>query len=93
MRPDPHVVDDPPCAQVVDLLTDYLDDALEPPDRARLEAHLAECHGCETVLAQLRVTIALTGRLAADDLERLDVTSRHDLLEVFRRWVAERPGR
>lgn len=84
---------DPPCAQVVDLLTDYLDGALAARDTVRLEAHLAECPGCATVLDQLRATIALTGVLRTADVEQLDPVSRGELLEVFRRWAAGRPAR
>jgi anti-sigma factor RsiW len=84
--------DGPPCAAVVELISDYLDDVLPPDDRARLDAHLAECEGCATVLDQFATTIRLTGRLAVQDVDRLDDTTRHDLLRAFRSWVAEQPG-
>ena len=32
-----------PCVRVVELITEYLDDALPDADRARLEAHLDDC--------------------------------------------------
>ncbi len=87
---DLRLIDDPPCNQVVDLITDYLDGALAAGDRVRLEEHLAECDGCATVLDQLRATITLTGRLRTDDVEQLDAGPREGLLEVFRRWAADR---
>jgi anti-sigma factor RsiW len=33
------------CQQVVEMVTDYLEDALAPADRKRLERHLAGCPG------------------------------------------------
>ena len=35
------------CRQLVELVTDYLDGALRPADRARVEAHLALCDDCD----------------------------------------------
>lgn len=84
--------DDLPCVVVVDLITDYLDDALSPHERARLEEHLAECDDCVTVLDQFRTTITVTGRLASDDVDRLDEPTRAQLIGVFQQWAAGRPG-
>ena len=46
------------CQELVELVTDYLDGALPPPDRARFEAHIAGCDGCRAYLEQIGVTIA-----------------------------------
>ena len=51
-----------PCQELVEVITDYLDDALSPADRARFDAHLAGCDPCQEYLAQFRRTIALVGR-------------------------------
>jgi anti-sigma factor ChrR (cupin superfamily) len=40
--------------QWTDLLSDYLEGALTPPETTRLEAHLAECGRCRETLATLR---------------------------------------
>ena len=64
-------------------MTDYLDDALSPADRARFEAHIADCDGCTGYLEQIRVTIALTGTLVPD---QLDPAAEAELLEAFRHW-------
>jgi anti-sigma factor RsiW len=56
------------CRELVELITDYLDDALPDRERRRLEAHLADCDGCRAYLAQLEQTIALTGRVEAEPL-------------------------
>jgi len=87
----PDEPDDLPCHQVVGLITDYLDDALPAVDRARLDEHLSDCDGCAVVLDQFRTTIALTGHLEPDDVDRLDDPTRSDLLGAFRRWAADRP--
>ena len=45
------------CREVVEVLGDYLEGAMAPGDRARLECHLADCEGCAAYLEQLRVTV------------------------------------
>jgi anti-sigma factor RsiW len=42
----------------VELVADYLDDALSPDLRARFEEHLAGCDGCTTYLSQTQQIIA-----------------------------------
>jgi anti-sigma factor RsiW len=74
------------CQEVVELVTDYLEDALPAADRRRLDAHLADCPHCTEYLAQMRETIRLTGRLAPEDLSP---AMRADLTELYRRWHAE----
>jgi anti-sigma factor RsiW len=70
------------CQELVELVTDYFDGALDPADRARFEAHVTECPGCDVHLRQMRITIALAGAAAATP-ERREVAA---LLEVFRSW-------
>ena len=52
------------CQDVVELVTDYLEDALSPADRTAFDAHLAECTGCHRYLEQVRTTVDLLGRSA-----------------------------
>jgi anti-sigma factor RsiW len=73
------------CRQAVALVTDYLDGALTAAQAALFRAHLAECPHCTEHLAQIRVTVAATGRVRADDLDPL---ARADLMELYRRWRA-----
>ena len=47
------------CRQVVTLLTDYLEGALDARQQRRLERHLAACPHCTEFLRQLRATIDL----------------------------------
>jgi anti-sigma factor RsiW len=72
-----------PCRELVELITDYLEDRLSPVDRARFEAHLAECQACRSYLEQLRRTIRVLGRLPE---ESLSPEARSMLLDAFRGW-------
>ena len=69
------------CSELVELVSDYLEDALAADERASFERHLAACHGCAAYLAQMRTTIAVAGRLREDDL---DPAVRDRLLAAFR---------
>ena len=69
------------CQQLVELVTDYLEGALPPAERARFEAHLGECEGCENYLLQMRHTIAAVGALSE---EHLEPEGRDALLSAFR---------
>jgi anti-sigma factor RsiW len=81
------MVDEMPCQELVEVVTDYLDDALAASDRLRFEAHLDECDACRDYLDQMRRTIAVVGRLGPEDLS---AETREGLLEAFRGWRA--PG-
>lgn len=73
------------CRQAVELVTDYLEDALSRADRDRFEAHLAECPHCQTYLDQIRTAIALTGRVEAESLEP---EIQDELIALYRSWQA-----
>jgi hypothetical protein len=49
--------------QWTDRLSEYLDDELSPGERAQVEAHLAGCNGCRTVLDELRGVAARAASL------------------------------
>jgi anti-sigma factor RsiW len=71
---------------LVELVTDYLEGALPPDERARFDEHLAECVNCETYLEQMRQTVELTGSLPT---EALSPEAEEALLHAFRNW---KPG-
>jgi anti-sigma factor RsiW len=71
------------CLELVELVTDYLEGTLPPLERARFEAHLAECNGCEAYLTQIRRTIHLLGRLNVYDIP---AEEQKNLLRLFRDW-------
>jgi anti-sigma factor RsiW len=58
------------CADAIELVTDYLDDALNAADLAAFQAHLDDCEGCTVFVDQIRMTIHLAN---AANNERLDV--------------------
>jgi anti-sigma factor RsiW len=69
------------CRRAVELITDYLDDALPARQRADLEQHLSVCSHCTEYLAQLKATIAATGRVDSDQLSP-DV--KQTLIQLYR---------
>ena len=77
------------CVEFVEVVTDYLEGAMSPGDRARLEAHLRACDGCTRYLEQIRTTITLVGRLTVDDVDALGDDARAELLSAFRAYRAE----
>ena len=77
------VLPEMPCRELVELITDYLEDRLSPVDRRRFEAHLATCEACTTYLEQFRQTIRVLGRLPE---ESLSSEARNALLTAFRDW-------
>jgi len=72
-----------PCRELVEVITDYLEDQLSPIDRERFAAHLAECDACRTYMDQFRQTIRVLGRLPE---EALSAEARANLLAAFRGW-------
>lgn len=80
-------VDDPgaglTCSEFVELVTDYLEGAMDPGTEGRFVLHATACPGCETYLDQFRDIIRTSGRLRTDDL---DDDMRGRLLAEFRSW-------
>jgi len=72
------------CQEVVELVTAYLEDALDPAERERFEEHLVFCDGCQNYLGQMRTTVRLTGRFE----QELPAELEAQMLEAFRRWKA-----
>ena len=71
------------CKEVVELVTDYLEDELPSAERARLDAHLQDCGPCRSYLHQMRTTIDLVGSLTPSDV---DLAMERELLHAFRGW-------
>jgi anti-sigma factor RsiW len=69
------------CSELVELVTAYLEGAMDADVRARFEYHLTFCDGCANYLEQFRVTIRTVGRIQEDDIEP---AFRDRLLEAFR---------
>jgi anti-sigma factor RsiW len=71
------------CRELVELVTEYLEDGLGPQDRARFEAHIGACDHCGAYLEQMRVTLRVVGHIDPDGLAP-DV--ERELLDAFRDW-------
>ena len=69
------------CNELVELVTAYLDDALDPETRARFESHLMYCDGCENYLQQFKTTVRTVGKIGD---EELDPAFRNRLLDAFK---------
>ena len=75
------------CQELVELVTDYLENALPETQRERFDEHLAVCPGCADYVEQMRLTIRAVGHLEEDSLAP---SVRDTLLNVFRDWKASR---
>ncbi|MBV9366511.1 MAG: zf-HC2 domain-containing protein [Solirubrobacterales bacterium] len=69
------------CREFVELVSDYLDATLPRHERARFEAHIAECDGCAGYLEDMR---RLIGSLHDLPDPPSDPTTRAVLLRAFR---------
>jgi anti-sigma factor RsiW len=74
------------CAELVELVTAFLDGALDPATERRFVEHLAICDGCETYVDQMRRTIDAVGQV---EPESLSDETRDRLLEAFRTFPRE----
>ena len=71
------------CREMVELMTDYLEGALSPSERARFDEHIAGCNGCRAYLEQMRSTVRAVRRLAEEDIPE---PLQRELLKAFRDW-------
>ena len=76
------------CQQVVELVTEYLENTLIPDMRKQLEKHVAECPGCINYIEQMRLTIDMLHQLAE---ESLFPATKQELLQHFRNWQKNAP--
>lgn len=76
-----------PCRRLVELVTDYLEGALDEDTTRAFERHLATCDGCAAYVDQMRATLDLLGHIPPETLEPV---VRDRLLATFRGWLAGR---
>jgi anti-sigma factor RsiW len=77
---------EPTCQELAELITDYLEGALPAAQHALFDVHLAGCRNCTLYVEQMRTTVAVTGRIGAEDIP---LELRGELLAAFRTWAAE----
>jgi anti-sigma factor RsiW len=73
------------CIEVVELVTDYLEGALDQATRDEIEAHLVLCAPCQTYLDQMRATIDVVGHVP---VQTLTDQAKADLVAAFRDFRA-----
>jgi predicted anti-sigma-YlaC factor YlaD len=74
------------CQEVVELVTDYLEQALLPEKQAQFEDHIETCPGCDIYLEQVQQTIMMLRKLSE---QQTFPETKQDLLEVFRNWMQD----
>ena len=74
------------CREMVELMTAYLDDALEPAQHAAFERHLAACPHCAEYLAQIKLVRETAGRVEPEDVAP---EARRDLMALYEQWRAD----
>ena len=75
------------CQEMVEVVTNYFDDALPPDEQQRFERHLSYCTGCNTYVDQIRETIRQTGMVPRE--ESLPPALREAIVAQFRNWKRE----
>jgi anti-sigma factor RsiW len=71
------------CRELVELVTDYLEDRLGEGDRRRFDEHLGECPDCREYVEQMRQTVRALGTVSED---ALSAPARDALLHAFQDW-------
>jgi len=74
------------CRELVELITDYFDGALDDDARDEFDAHLAICPGCVYYLEQMRTPIRFAHDVKSFE-RRPEVVG---LLDAFRDWSSAR---
>lgn len=83
MPKDPYEL---PCNELVELLTNYIENRLSPFDQERFSKHLAICDACVEYLNQFRQTIRAVGKLSE---ESIPAQTKEKLLDAFRGWKSQ----
>ncbi len=71
------------CQEVVELVTEYLENTLISEMHERFEQHIADCPGCTNYVRQVRLTIDMLHQLAQ---EPAFPGTKQELLQFFRNW-------
>jgi anti-sigma factor RsiW len=77
-------VSDLDCEEFVELVTAFLDGALDPATERRFIDHLALCDGCDRYLDQFRRTVRELGELPPGELP---AETRNTLMAAFRKHL------
>ena len=78
---DPH---DMQCAEVVELVTELVEGALDAELEQRVIGHLSLCDGCQAYVEQVRRTVEALGDPPPGEPPALTPATRDALLAAFR---------
>lgn len=71
------------CAEFRDLVTDYLEEALQPAEAGAVGRHRQDCESCEDFLGQIQLTVEALGAL---NQQRTAHVLPPRILDAFREW-------
>jgi anti-sigma factor RsiW len=71
------------CQEIVEVITDYLEHAMDAELRTSFEAHLDTCPHCTHYVEQMTAMIRVSGTIGA---ESLSPEFQAGLLAAFRNW-------
>lgn len=78
------------CDAFVELVTSYLEHAVDPQVRAKIDDHLRLCEGCRNYRDQVQETIATIGRVGEQaEPPEIPEQVRAGLVAAFRLWQRE----
>ncbi len=73
------------CNEIVELVTDYLEGAMDARTAAAFEEHLQICEGCRQYVEQIRRTIITTGAVIDPPLSEQAQAALVDAFRTFHR--------
>jgi anti-sigma factor RsiW len=71
------------CQEVVELVTDYLDQALPADEASLFEQHINFCDGCIWYVEQIKSTAEALGEVREEDISP---EAKDRLMSAFREW-------
>jgi len=75
------------CNEIVELVTEYLEGAMNERTTVAFEAHLTICQGCRRYVEQIRETIRTSGSVTDPPLSAQVEAALLDAFRSFRRPV------
>jgi len=81
-------MEDITCRDLVEKITDFLEDALSDDEVAKLREHLSSCDGCQAHLDQMRATV----RLLESMRDRLAPPMEEALIRSYREFITDKAG-
>jgi anti-sigma factor RsiW len=75
------------CAELAELVSEFLAGRLSPRERERVRLHLLECDGCRAHVEQMRTALRVAGTLPPEGLSE---AAGERLVAAFRSWAASR---